>query len=1464
MAILEKRKAVNKLPRFKKYQDTRAGDRAAELRGEPARLRSEAPITSAIRQLAGSSGQMGKSQGFNQMGGAGKATVDKFGNTAGQPKTAVTSALKGTTAAEKAVAGKVTGTGTTAGKTTGTGTTVGKVAGTTSKLPGLTSKTAGTAGKTLTSTGTGKTSTGKTATTTGTTGKTLTSTGTGKTVTGKTATTTGTTGAKTLTSTGSGTTKTTGAKTTGSTGSSLGKTLTSALAGAALGAGTKFVIDKLTGTKKTADTTDKVAGTGKVVAGTGAKTVAGTGLTSKTNTLGTNIGKTLVDQVLPVKKTTLPVKKITAPVTKTTTPVTKTTAPVTKTTNTTGTGTAKTGDLTSVIKAVTGAKTTGSKTPVTKTPATGGGSRSLAGAATGATKGDDAIATGAAYDEDGNLMPGYELDENGNPVFVGDSNSSTTYNPDGSTGVESTGVAYDEDGNLMPGYELNENGDPVFVGDADSTIYDPSGGSITSDTETIDSIANSTETLDDGTIVTYGASGEVVSYTDPDGSIYDPEGNILNEETVAEEEVAEEDAAYSGLYSDEEGNLYDAEGNFVQYADGSFADSVDTSDYSGLYSDEEGNLFDAEGNFVQYADGSSADSVDTSDEYIGPDTTSDVAYTDEYGNTYDITGQMIDEGEYNVVGEDSSFEYDPYNYEDQYAASDEYNANDEYSYDEYGYDDLYGAKGGLLSMKNGGAPVHMIEGGGASVDGDPVREEESADGTITQYFDDGSSIIYNQDGEVVKVAEAKGYADGSLVSKYSDDQIAELIKLEEKISSRKLTDYEREDIESQIAEIENNPLGNEPTIQENFTPAEAAQGSGFGSAFSEEVSPYDFEPLNNSSGAMGAGANKITAEQAQQIYNDPRYNPAYSAQNQQFLLNSDAGSMDNLNDQATQGNTQYFDDGSSITYDKDGNVAGVTNSDGTTSTQVDRLKTITNARPLRALTSANAVPPEVESVGKESFDLTYQPRVVASRSKNPLEGISSPPEGWPPAGFSLNDDGSNTATYVDDDGSTVTIDTDNNIVNVTDANGEVVAQDNEPVTTGGLAQANQDIQYFDDGSYIQTFDDGTSLTFDSDGNPFRSTDTEGNSELATTRTYDDFGNQTISDYYGNIVKVLDPEGNVIPLGGGRVNTTPITSAGGTGAGSKGEDEGDPNAGGDVKSAIDKLLAGLNTYGGAGAAGAVLGSLLSDTDLFGGGGGGSNFDMTGVGEISPRTTDFGIGPANYVGYDEYGTPEQMPELYGNELYQNLNAPGFNEVNPGDYERMDNEEFVGPVGEDNVEEVGMAEGGMPQGGLGQGGLRQTYYTFGTPVDPLQNLRNPKPFQQQPQMPPQAAQNAQQAPQQMPQMGMPPMAQGMPPAMRRGGLPHASNVPMTQGRMDFRRGSAVHGAGDGQSDDIPAMLADGEYVLDSELVAQIGNGSTKAGAEALDRFRENIRAHKRSAPINKIPPKTKVLTSYLKGAR
>jgi hypothetical protein len=78
--------------------------------------------------------------------------------------------------------------------------------------------------------------------------------------------------------------------------------------------------------------------------------------------------------------------------------------------------------------------------------------------------------------------------------------------------------------------------------------------------------------------------------------------------------------------------------------------------------------------------------------------------------------------------------------------------------------------------------------------------------------------------------------------------------------------------------------------------------------------------------------------------------------------------------------------------------------------------------------------------------------------------------------------------------------------------------------------------------------------------------------------------------------------------------------------------------------------------------------------------------------------------------------------------------------------------------------------------------------------------------------------------------------------------------------KRGFAVNGKGTGQSDDIPTMLADGEYVFDSDTVSALGDGSSKAGAAALDKMREEIRKHKRSAPVDKIPPKAKSPLDYL----
>ena len=64
------------------------------------------------------------------------------------------------------------------------------------------------------------------------------------------------------------------------------------------------------------------------------------------------------------------------------------------------------------------------------------------------------------------------------------------------------------------------------------------------------------------------------------------------------------------------------------------------------------------------------------------------------------------------------------------------------------------------------------------------------------------------------------------------------------------------------------------------------------------------------------------------------------------------------------------------------------------------------------------------------------------------------------------------------------------------------------------------------------------------------------------------------------------------------------------------------------------------------------------------------------------------------------------------------------------------------------------------------------------------------------------------------------------------------------------------------ISAMIADGEFVFPSSLVTALGGGSNKEGAKKLDEMREKIREHKRSASVNKIPPKAKSPLSYMEG--
>jgi hypothetical protein len=76
-------------------------------------------------------------------------------------------------------------------------------------------------------------------------------------------------------------------------------------------------------------------------------------------------------------------------------------------------------------------------------------------------------------------------------------------------------------------------------------------------------------------------------------------------------------------------------------------------------------------------------------------------------------------------------------------------------------------------------------------------------------------------------------------------------------------------------------------------------------------------------------------------------------------------------------------------------------------------------------------------------------------------------------------------------------------------------------------------------------------------------------------------------------------------------------------------------------------------------------------------------------------------------------------------------------------------------------------------------------------------------------------------------------------------------------------AQGAGSGRADTIDAKLSDGEYVIDAETVAMLGDGSNKEGAKRLDAMRQNIRSHKgKTLARGKISPNAKSPLSYLKG--
>jgi hypothetical protein len=158
------------------------------------------------------------------------------------------------------------------------------------------------------------------------------------------------------------------------------------------------------------------------------------------------------------------------------------------------------------------------------------------------------------------------------------------------------------------------------------------------------------------------------------------------------------------------------------------------------------------------------------------------------------------------------------------------------------------------------------------------------------------------------------------------------------------------------------------------------------------------------------------------------------------------------------------------------------------------------------------------------------------------------------------------------------------------------------------------------------------------------------------------------------------------------------------------------------------------------------------------------------------------------------------------------------------------------------------GAPQGGLGQAANEQPYYSYGQEdsIDDILGGSLPEAVNY--------AKGGYVEPLQVKEGGM-----ALPILAKEGGLP------THKGRENFKDGKHVAGEGDGQSDDIPAWLADGEFVFPADVVSALGNGSTKAGTDKLYEMMHGIRERARSkGPKDLPPPALKSPLDYLKSKR
>jgi hypothetical protein len=89
-------------------------------------------------------------------------------------------------------------------------------------------------------------------------------------------------------------------------------------------------------------------------------------------------------------------------------------------------------------------------------------------------------------------------------------------------------------------------------------------------------------------------------------------------------------------------------------------------------------------------------------------------------------------------------------------------------------------------------------------------------------------------------------------------------------------------------------------------------------------------------------------------------------------------------------------------------------------------------------------------------------------------------------------------------------------------------------------------------------------------------------------------------------------------------------------------------------------------------------------------------------------------------------------------------------------------------------------------------------------------------------------------------------------------------SEGGLNTLENTYVKGAGDGASDSVPAMLANGEFVIPADVVSKLGNGSNDAGADVLGEFLATIREHAQNHDPKNLPPESKGALAYLLDAK